>query len=71
MHTQALFDNIPQHIIAELNKATHSIVIAVAWFTRADILPYYYKKPVQALAFSLPYPMTVSIKMKSPLTKMN
>ncbi|MDO4896224.1 MAG: phospholipase D-like domain-containing protein [Moraxella sp.] len=37
MQTQALFDNIPQHIIAELNKATHSIVIAVAWFTRADI----------------------------------
>lgn len=37
MQTQALFDNIPQHIIAELNKATQSIVIAVAWFTRADI----------------------------------
>lgn len=36
MQTQALFDNIPQHIIAELNKATQSIYIAVAWFTRAD-----------------------------------
>ncbi|UYZ69178.1 phospholipase D-like domain-containing protein [Moraxella bovis] len=36
MQTQALFDNIPQHIIAELNKATQSIYIAVAWFTCAD-----------------------------------
>lgn len=38
MQIQALFDNIPQHIIAELNKATQSIYIAVAWFTREDIL---------------------------------
>lgn len=37
MQTQALFDNIPSHIINELNQATHSIYIAVAWFTRTDI----------------------------------
>lgn len=37
MQTQALFDNIPSHIINELNQATHSIYIAVAWFTRMDI----------------------------------
>lgn len=36
MQTQVLFDNIPQHIIAQLNKATDSIYIAVVWFTRAD-----------------------------------
>lgn len=37
MQTQALFDNIPTHIINELNQATHSIYIAAAWFTRTDI----------------------------------
>jgi len=33
MKTQAYFDNIQEHILAELNFATGSIIIAVAWFT--------------------------------------
>lgn len=53
MHTQALFDNIPQHIIAELNKATHSIVIAVAWFTRADIFAVLLQKARAGISIQL------------------
>lgn len=37
MTTQAVFDNIPQHIAHELNQARHSIYVAVAWFTREDL----------------------------------
>lgn len=33
MKTQAYFDNIQEHILAELNFATNSVIIAVAWFT--------------------------------------
>lgn len=53
MQTQALFDNIPQHIIAELNKATHSIVIAVAWFTRADIFVVLLQKARAGISIQL------------------
>lgn len=37
MTTEAVFDNIPQRIAQELNQATHSIYVAVAWFTREDL----------------------------------
>lgn len=53
MQTQALFDNIPQHIIAELNKATQSIVIAVAWFTRADIFAVLLQKARAGISIQL------------------
>ncbi|STY91438.1 phospholipase D-like domain-containing protein [Moraxella bovis] len=53
MQTQALFDNIPQHIIAQLNKATHSIVIAVAWFTRADIFSVLLQKARAGISIQL------------------
>ena len=33
MQTQAYFENIQEHIIAELNSAKSSVIIAVAWFT--------------------------------------
>lgn len=33
MKTQAYFDNIQEHILAELNSAQISVIIAVAWFT--------------------------------------
>jgi hypothetical protein len=33
MKTQAYFDNIQEHILTELNFATSSVIIAVAWFT--------------------------------------
>ncbi|WP_323843253.1 hypothetical protein [Moraxella sp. Pampa] len=53
MHTQALFDNIPQHIIAELNKAKESIYIAVAWFTRADIFAVLSQKARAGISIQL------------------
>lgn len=53
MQIQALFDNIPQHIITELNKATHSIVIAVAWFTRADIFSVLLQKASAGISIQL------------------
>lgn len=34
--TEAIFEQIPERIIAELQQAKHSIYVAVAWFTRAD-----------------------------------
>ncbi len=37
METQAYFDNIQLHIIREIRKASHTIHIAVAWFTDTEI----------------------------------
>lgn len=37
MKTEAIFENIAQRIIHELNQAQQSIYIAVAWFTNPDI----------------------------------
>ena len=37
MQTEAIFENIANRIIEEIENANHSIYIAVAWFTNKNI----------------------------------
>ncbi len=37
MQTEAIFENIAERIITEIQKANNSIHIAVAWFTNKSI----------------------------------
>lgn len=53
MQTQALFDNISEHIIQALDKANHSIYIAVVWFTRTDIFEVLLNKVKAGVAVHL------------------
>ena len=38
MQTEAIFDNIVERIIQEIDKTEDSIYIAVAWFTNRKII---------------------------------
>lgn len=53
MQTQALFDNISEHIIQALDKANYSIYIAVVWFTRTDIFEVLLNKVKAGVAVHL------------------
>ena len=44
MQTEAIFENIAERIITEIQKANNSIYIAVAWFTNKSIFEQLIKK---------------------------
>ncbi|MCD4675249.1 MAG: hypothetical protein K8S18_04540 [Desulfobacula sp.] len=44
MRTEAVFENISERIVAEINKAQSSIYVAVAWFTNRNIFDALIKK---------------------------
>ena len=44
MQTEAIFENIAERILTEIQKANNSIYIAVAWFTNKSIFEQLIKK---------------------------
>lgn len=53
MKTEAIFENIAQRIIHELNQAQRSIYIAVAWFTHSEIFATLLTKAQQGVSVQL------------------
>lgn len=53
MQTEAIFENIADRISNELNKAEHSIYIAVAWFTNRNLFEILLKKAQQGITVQL------------------
>lgn len=55
MHTEAIFENIADRIISEINKAKSSIYIAVAWFTNQSIFDVLLQKDKEGCQINLIY----------------
>ena len=53
MQSEAVFDNIAERIIQEINKARKSIFIAVAWFTNKNLFDELLKKARNGCTVSL------------------
>ena len=53
MQTQAYFEDIQHYIKKELNKASQSICIAVAWFTDAELFNILYEKATSGISVEL------------------
>lgn len=53
MHTEAVFEDIANHIEKELEKANSSIVIAVAWFTNRNLFDTLLQKAKQGCTVQL------------------
>ncbi len=53
MHTQAYFENIQPEIIKHLQQAHKEILVAVAWFTDADLLRMLCQKAQEGVSVSL------------------
>ena len=53
MITQAYFEDIQHHIKKELNKATNSIYIAVAWFTDSELFDILCRKAEDGVSVEL------------------
>lgn len=53
MQTEVLFDNIAERISYELSRATHSIYVAVAWFTRHDLFDVLLEKAESGIKVQL------------------
>lgn len=53
MKTTALFENIADHLSAQLSQANHSIYIAVAWFTNRDLFNILVQKAQQGITVQL------------------
>jgi len=55
MITEAVFENIAERIVLEIDKAQHSIFIAVAWFTNRNIFNVLKRKANGGCQISLMY----------------
>lgn len=53
MQTEVLFDNIAERIRYELSRATHSIYVAVAWFTCHDLFDVLLEKAESGIKVQL------------------
>jgi hypothetical protein len=53
MHTQAYFENIQPEIIKHLQQASREILVAVAWFTDADLLRMLCQKAQEGVSVSV------------------
>lgn len=55
MQTEAVFENIAERIVSEINKAQNSIFIAVAWFTNRNIFNILQQKAKEGCQINLMY----------------
>ncbi len=55
MQTEAVFENIAERIVSEIDKAHHSIFIAVAWFTNRYIFNGLERKAKEGCQINLMY----------------
>ena len=55
MQTEAVFENIAERIVSEINKAQNSIFIAVAWFTNRNIFSVLQRKAKEGCQVNLMY----------------
>ncbi len=53
MQTEALFENIADHIAREIHQAQHAVFVAVAWFTNRALLDALVQKAEAGCAVSL------------------
>ena len=55
MKTEAVFENIAERIVSEIDKAQKSIFIAVAWFTNRNIFNVLQRKAIEGCQINLMY----------------
>ena len=55
MQTEAVFENIAERIVSEIDKAQNSIFIAVAWFTNRNIFNILQQKAKEGCQINLMY----------------
>ena len=55
MQTEAVFENIAERIVSEIEKAQNSIFIAVAWFTNRNIFNVLQRKAIEGCQINLMY----------------
>ena len=55
MQTEAVFENIAERIVSEIDKAQNSIFIAVAWFTNRNIFNVLQRKGNEGCQINLMY----------------
>lgn len=55
MQTEAVFENIAERIVSEIDKAQNSIFIAVAWFTNRNIFNVLQQKTKEGCQINLMY----------------
>jgi len=55
MQTEAVFENIAERIVSEIDKAQNSIFIAVAWFTNRNIFNILQRKAKEGCQINLMY----------------
>jgi phosphatidylserine/phosphatidylglycerophosphate/cardiolipin synthase-like enzyme len=55
MQTEAVFENIAERIVLEIDKAQNSIFIAVAWFTNRNIFNVLQRKAKEGCQINLMY----------------
>ena len=55
MQTEAVFENIAERIVSEIDKAQNSIFIAVAWFTNRNIFYVLQRKAKEGCQINLMY----------------
>ena len=55
MQTEAVFENIAERIVSEIDKAQNSVFIAVAWFTNRNIFNVLQRKGYEGCQINLMY----------------